>query len=135
MNSVTNQYIWLKCYLSFYKIVADGMRSLKYLANAISTSYLFLEKNRNENVYSFFSTLTTISSSSAKMVQQILSLTDNCSALTISEGIVVLKDLECAACKFAVDSTSNNFIPPFLLFFINIFVNILYICYPHTYNK
>ena len=135
MNSVTNNYLWLKYYLSFYlfayanirkfKIVADGMRSFNSLAGAINKIYSFLEKNINENVYSFLSTLTTNSSSSASIVQRIVSFTDRFNALTISEGIVVLNDLECDACRFAVDSTSNNFIPPFMLFFINIFDNIL----------
>ena len=130
MISVTNNYIWLKCYLNFNKIVADGMRSYNALARAIKYEYSFFEKKLNEIVYSFLSTLTTNSSSSANIVQDILSFSDKFNALTISEGIVVLKDLECDACKFATDSTSNNFIPPFMLFVINIFVNILYICYP-----
>ena len=132
---VTINYLWLKCYLSFclfveanikkFKIVADGMRSFNALANAINKLYSFLEKNINENVYSFLSTLTTNSSSSASIVQSSVSFTDRSNALTISEGIVVLSDFECDACRFAVDSTSNNFIPPFMLFFINIYDNIL----------
>ncbi len=125
MFGVTINYVWLKCYLKFYKIVADKMRSSNRLAVALNSFYSYFEKNINKNNYSFFSTLTTNSSFSAKIVQRILSLTDNFNALTISVGIVVLKDLECFACKFAVDSTSNNFIPPFMYFLINIFVNIL----------
>lgn len=130
MISVTNNYIWLKCYLNFNKIVADGMRSSNTLARAIADKYSFLEKKLKEIVYSFLSTFTTNSSSSANIVQEIISFSDRFNALTISEGIVVRKDLECDACRFAVDSTSNNFIPPFMFFLINIFVNILYICYP-----
>lgn len=133
MISVTNNYIWLKCYLNLFKIVADGMRSLNALALAINHLCSFFKKNIkniNKKIQSFLLTLITNSSSSAKIVQRSLSFSDSSNAFTISEGIVVLKDLECDACKFAVDSTSNNFIPPFMLFFINIFVNILYICYP-----
>lgn len=125
MIFVTINNIWLKCYLNFNKIVADGMRSLNSLAVALNGIYSFLEKNINENVYSFLSTLTTNSSSSASIVQSNVSFTDKFNALTISEGIVVLKDFECDACRFAVDSTSNNFIPPFMFFFINIYDNIL----------
>ena len=101
------------------------MGSNNQLAIALNRLCYFLEKNMNENVYSFFSTLTTNSSFSAEIVQHILSLTDKFNAFTTSVGIVVLKDLECDACKLAVDSTSNNFIPPFMFFLINIFDNIL----------
>ena len=136
MNSVTNKYIWLKCYLNFNKIVADGMRSFSnVLANAIFNECSFLEKKLKEIVNYFLSTLTTNSSSSANIVQEIISFSDRFNALTISEGIVVLKDFECDACRFATDSTSNNFIPPFMFFLINIFANILYIGYPQIYYK
>ncbi len=132
MFAVTTCYLWLKCYLNFYKIVADKMRSYNILAIAINYICCFLEKNIIIISYSFLETLITNSSSSAKIVQQILSFSDKFKALTTSVGIVVLKDFEWDACKFAVDSTSNNFIPPFMYFLINIFVNILYICYPHN---
>lgn len=128
---VTIYYIWWKCYLNIYKIVADGMRSGGWLAVAIDIYLAYSKKNINEYFYSFFSTLTTISSFSAKIVQHIVSLTDNFNALTISVGIVVLKDFECFDCKFAVDSTSNNFIPPFMYLIVNIYVNILYIGYQY----
>lgn len=130
MFVVTINNLWLKSYLSFVKWVADKMRSLNTLAIALNRFMLFFYKKINEKVYSFLETLITNSSSSAKIVQEILSFSDKSNALTTSVGIVVLKDLECDACKLAVDSTSNNFIPPFLLFLINIYVNILYICYP-----
>lgn len=135
MLRVTINNIWLKSYLSFVKWVADVMRRLNQLALALNCFYFVLEKNRNEKVYSFLVTLITNSSSSAKIVQEILSFSDKFNALTTSVGIVVLKDLECDACKLAVDSTSNNFIPPFMFFLINIFANILYICYPQNLNK
>lgn len=125
MIIVTICYIWLKCYLNFNKIVAGVMRGCNQLAIALKCITFFLEKNIKGNVYSFFSTLITNSSSSAKIVQHILSFTDKFNALTTSVGMVVLKDLECDACKLAVDSTSNNFIPPFMYFLINIFDNIL----------
>ena len=134
MFVVTINNLWLKSYLSFVKWVADKMRSLNTLAIALNRFMLFFYKKINEKVYSFLETLITNSSSSAKIVQEILSFSDKFNALTTSVGIVVLKDLECDACKLAVDSTSNNFIPPFLLFLINIYVNILYICYPQIIN-
>ena len=134
MFVVTITNLWLKSYLSFVKLVADKMRSLNTLAIALNRFMLFFYKKINEKVYSFLETLITNSSSSAKIVQEILSFSDKFNALTTSVGIVVLKDLECDACKLAVDSTSNNFIPPFLLFLINIYVNILYICYPQIIN-
>ena len=134
MFVVTITNLWLKSYLSFVKWVADKMRSLNTLAIALNRFMLFFYKKTNEKVYSFLETLITNSSSSAKIVQEILSFSDKFNALTTSVGIVVLKDLECDACKLAVDSTSNNFIPPFLLFLINIYVNILYICYPQIIN-
>lgn len=134
MFVVTITNLWLKSYLSFVKWVADKMRGLNTLAVALNRFMLFFYKKINEKVYSFLETLITNSSSSAKIVQEILSFSDKFNALTTSVGIVVLKDLECDACKLAVDSTSNNFIPPFLLFLINIYVNILYICYPQIIN-
>ena len=44
MISVTIYYIWLKCYLSLSKIVADGMRSYNQLAIALNGTYLFFKK-------------------------------------------------------------------------------------------
>ena len=125
MNFVTINNLWLKCYLKFYKIVADRMRGFNTLAIALNDIYCFLEKNINENVYSFLATLIFMSLSSTNICQRILSLSDKFNALTISTGIVVLNDLECAVCKFAVDSSSNSFIPPFMLFLVNIYDNIL----------
>ena len=111
MFVVTITNLWLKSYLSFVKWVADKMRSLNTLAIALNRFMLFFYKKINEKVYSFLETLITNSSSSAKIVQDSLSFSDKFNALTTSVGIVVLKDLECDACKLAVDSTSNNFIP------------------------
>ena len=133
MLEVTINNIWLKCYLKFYKIVADRMRGYNTLAIALNKLYGVLTKNINKKIHSFFETLITNSSSSAKIVQHTLSFSDKFNAFTTSVGIVVLKDLECDACKFAVDSTSNNFIPPFMFFLVNICVNMLYICYPHNF--
>ena len=135
MLRVTINSLWLKCYLKFYKIVPVKMGGYNTLAIALNKLNGVLIKKFNKKIYSFFATLITNSSSSAKIVQEILSFSDKFNALTTSVGIVVLKDLECDACKLAVDSTSNNFIPPFMFFFINIFVNMLYIGYLHNLNK
>lgn len=43
--SVTINNIWLKCYLNFNKIVADGMRSLNLLAIALNGICLVFERN------------------------------------------------------------------------------------------
>lgn len=136
MYFVTYVNIWLKCYITFCDIVADGKRGSNVLANAIAKFNLFLinKKNIKNRFYCFLFTVTLSSSSSAETIQTSLSFADKFSAFAISPGIVVLKDFECGACRFAVDSTSNNFIPPYLLFFINIFVNILYICCLHIFE-
>ena len=135
MSSVTYCNIWLKCYITFCDIVADGKRCSNVLARAINFLYTVFEniKKIKNRCYSFFLMVTTSSFSSADTIHFILSFTDRSNVFTISPGIVVLSDLECDACRFAVDSTSNNFIPPFLLFFVYIFVNILYIFYLHIY--
>lgn len=133
MTYVTYCNIWLKCYINFLYIVADEKRSSNVLAIALDFFYVIFDniKKIEGNCYSFFLMVTTSSSSSADTTHLILSFTDRFSAFTISPGIVVLSDFECDACRFAVDSTSNNFIPPCLLFLVYIFVNILYICCQH----
>ena len=125
MNSVTNNYIWLKCYLNLFKIVADKMRSLTGLALALNYFYWSLEKNIRNKFYCFLFTVQTSSLSSTDTIHEILSLSDRLNAFTISTGTVVRSDFECEVCKFTVDSDSNNFIRSFLLFFINILCNIL----------
>lgn len=129
MISVTNNYIWLKCYLNLFKIVADGMRSSKVLARAIRNQYSFFKKNLNENVYSFLMLMMMLLSSAFTSQDNLSSLV-NSNIPTISDGIVVRNDFERGFCCITFDLTSNNFIPPFMLFFINIFDNILYIFYP-----
>ena len=124
MNSVTNIYLWLKCYLKFYKIVAVEMRSYITVAMAINYLYLFSEKNLKK-IYCFLLTVQTNSLSSTSTFHDNLSLSDKFKACTISTGTVVRKDFECEVCRFTVDSNSNNFIHSFLLFLINIFDNIL----------
>ena len=128
MSFVTYCNIWLKCYITFCDIVAGVKRGYNVLAKAIGDLWLITFKNFLI-FYSFFFTVTLSSSFSADTVHNILSLGERFNAFTISPGIVVLKDFECGACKFAVDSDSNNFIPPYLLFVINIFVNLSYIDY------
>ena len=136
MNVVTYCNIYLKCYITFCDIVADGKRGSNVLANAINFLYTVfknIKKIKDDIYYSFLWMVTTSSSSSADTIHVSLSFSDRFSVFTISPGIVVLKDFECDACRFAVDSTSNNFIPPYLLFFVYIFVNILYIFCLHLY--
>jgi len=134
MNSVTNNNLWLKYYLNICRcckttfinihLVADKMRSYNLLAMAINYFYLFSEKNIKKD-YCFLLTVQTNSLSSTDTVHANLSLSDKFNACTISTGTVVLNDFECEVCKLTVDSNSNNFIHSFLLFFINIYVNIL----------
>lgn len=124
MNFVTIYYIWLKCYLYLCRIVAAKMRSITPLAIAFDDLYSFFEKNI-KNIYCFLFTVQTSLLSSTVTNQDILSLSDSSSACTISTGTVVRSDFECAVCKFTVDSNSNNFMSPFMLFLVNIFDNIL----------
>lgn len=139
MSFVTYFNIWLKCYINLfncYYIVADGKRSSNVLANAIVSYDIFVLKNIKkikDFVYSFF-TVTTILSSCEFTSQESLLLFDSSKIPAISEGMVVLNDFDFGFCCITFDVTLNNFIPPFLLFFVNIFVNILYIIYPQK-NK
>lgn len=128
MNSVTNKYIWFKCYLNLFKLVADGMRGLQSFSECFKCLLLFLFKKIIKNYNSF---LTVIDSSLSTVVtsQDNLSLSESSSIPTICEGMVVLNDFDFGFCNITLDFTSNNFITPFLLFFINIFDNILYIFY------
>lgn len=126
MNSVTNKYIWFKCYLNLFKLVADRMRGLLVLAMLLNKFNAFFEfKKIIKNNYYFLLTVQTNSLSTTDTFHKSLSLSPKCNAWTISTGTVVRNDFECAVCKFTVDSNSNNFITPFLFFFVNIFVNIL----------
>lgn len=129
MNSVTNKYIWFKCYLNLFKLVADGMRGLKSFSDSFKCLLLFFVKNlRNDDSYCFL-IFTEISLLSVVTSHVNLSLSSSSSIPAISEGIVVRNDLDLGFCNITLDFTSNNFITPFMLFFINIFDNILYIFY------
>ena len=98
------------------------------LARAIDNFYRVSNLLKKICVYSFFM-VTTISSFCEFTSQDNLLLSVNSSIPTISDGMVVLNDFEFGFCCMTFDFTSNNFIPPFLSFVINIFVNILYIIY------
>ena len=131
MSFVTYVNIWLKCYITFCNIVADGKRGFNVLANAIDNLYkVILVKNIKKigKIYSFFK-VTTISSFLDCTSQANLSVFFRSNIPTISEGMVALNDFDHGFCCITLDLTSNNFIPPYLLFFINIFINILYIIY------
>ena len=126
MNSVTNKYIWFKCYLNLFKLVADKMRGSLVLAMLLNKFNAFFEfKKIIRNIYYFLLTVQTNSLSTTDTFHRSLSLSPKFKACTISTGTVVRSDFECDVCKFTVDSNSNNFITPFLLFFVNIFVNIV----------
>lgn len=126
MNSVTNKYIWFKCYLNLFKLVADRMRGLIVLAMLLNNFNAFFGfKKIIRKCYYFLLTVHTNSLSMIDTFHRSLSLSSKCRAWTISTGTVVRNDFECDVCKFTVDSNSNNFITPFLLFFVNIFDNIL----------
>lgn len=141
MISVTINNLWLKCYLNIcimhnraftnFHIVADKMRSLNIIAIALNGKYFFFEKKLNENVYSFLMLMIMLLSSALTSQVNLSSLV-NSKIPAISEGIVVRNDFERGFCCITFDLTSNNFIPPFLLFFINIYDNILYIFYPQN---
>lgn len=82
MKFVANYNIWLKCYIIFCYIVADGKRRLQYLARAINNLNLFLEKNIVAT-YSFLIS-TIISPSSVFTTHTILSSLCSSSIPTIS---------------------------------------------------
>ena len=128
MNSVTNKYIWFKCYLTLSKIVADVMRGFKLVSDSFDGLLMFFVKKLKDDDYCFL-TDTNISLFSVVTSQDNLSLSDSSNIPTISDGMVVRNDLDFGFCNITFEFTSNNFISPFLLFFINIFVNILYIFY------
>ena len=130
MIVVTINNIWLKSYLSFVKWVADKMRSLNTLAIALNGKYYFSEKNIKN--HSCFLSDILGSLSSTLTIQTNLSLSESSIIPAISEGIVVLNDLDFGFCRITLDVTSNNFILSYLSFVINIFVNILYILYPQS---
>lgn len=125
MNFVTYCNIWLKCYITFCDIVADGKRGSNVLAKAIDKLWLTLGE-KLKNIYSFF-TFTVISLLSECTSQDNLLSLLNSKIPTISLGIVVRRLFEFGFCCIILDFTSNNFIPPILSFFVNIFVYILYI--------
>lgn len=127
MNSVTNNYIWFKCYLNLFKLVADGMRGLQSFSGSFKCLLLFLFKKNKDN-YCFL-TVTEISLLSVVTSHFNLSLSASSNTPTISEGIVVRNDFERGFCNITLDFTSNNFITPFMLVLVNIFDNILYIFY------
>lgn len=128
MNSVTNKYIWFKCYLNLFKLVADGMRGLKSFSGSFKCLLLFFVKKLRNDGYCFL-IFTEISLLSVVTSHANLSLSSSSSIPTISDGIVVRNDLDFGFCNITLDFTSNNFMTPFMLFFINIFDNILYIFY------
>ena len=135
MTYVTYCNIWLKCYITFCDIVADGKRGSNALAIALDIFYIVFEniKKIKEVVYSFFM-VTTISSFWELTSQDNLLLLVSSKIPTISEGMVVLNDFDFGFCCITLDFTSNNFIPPFLYFVINIFDNILYIIYLYIFS-
>ena len=134
MNSVTNKYIWFKCYLTLSKIVADGMRSFKRVSDSFKCFLLVFGEKNKEN-YNCFFTVTEISLSSVLTSQDNLSLSPSSNIPAISDGIVVLNDLDLGFCNITFDFTSNNFIHSFLSFVINIFVNKVYIFYLQSIYK
>ena len=132
MNSVTNKYIWFKCYLKLFKLVADGMRGIQSISDSFKCLLLvflnFIKKLINDDDYCFLS-LTVISLLLVETSHANLSLSSSSRIPTISDGMVVLNDLDFGFCNITFDFTSNNFISPFMLFLVNIFDNILYIFY------
>lgn len=128
MNFVTYYKYWLICYIKFFCMAPHEVAGSPMLARAIDNFYNVSLDLKKICVYSFFM-VTTISSFCELTSHDNLLLSVNSSIPTISDGIVVLNDLDFGFCCMTFDFTSNNFIPPCLSFVINIFVNILYIIY------
>ena len=132
MSAVTYHNIWLKCYITFCDIVAGEKRGSNVLAKAIGNLWLINGK-KYIKFYSFF-ICTVISLLSVFTAQINLSSLLNSKIFAISLGMVVRRLFELGFCWIIFDFTSNNFIPPFMLFVINIFVKILYIFYLFSFS-
>lgn len=130
MNLVTIHYLWFKSYLNFIKWVADGMRGYYGLAIALNKLYGVSSKKINKKIHSTFSSVIFGLLSSTLTTHANLSSSDSSIIPAISEGIVVLNDLDLGFCRIILEVTSNNFIISFLSFVVNIFVNKVYIFYP-----
>lgn len=126
MNSVTINYIWLKCYLNFYKIVADKMRSLYVLAIAINEFCVLFKKNNNEN-HSTFSTLISVFPLLYSTTQLTLSPISAPKNFITSLGMVVLADKLFGRATEILDSYSNTFISPiFVVSYIYLYTQVIY---------
>ncbi len=136
MNCVVKFNICLKCYITFWYIVADKKRGLSRLAIAINDYNNILRKKYKYYSSCFLDIVMTILSSFEDIVQTILSLSCKCKALTISTGTVVLKDLEFGVCRFTVDSELNfKFIHLFLFFITNIIYQLIIYILPIRFGK
>ena len=134
MHVVTYCNIYSKCYINLFTwfcIVARGKRSSNVLVSVIANYGVSVFKNIKKyvNYYKSFFTVTIKSSPWEDTSQTNVLASDIFMMFTISEGIVVLSDFDFGFCNITLDFTSNNFIPPFLSFVINIYVNISYIIY------
>lgn len=72
---ITYCNIWLKCYITFCDIVADGKRGSNVLANAINNfeKYLFLIKKNIKNYNFNFSTVIVVPSGLTSTIHLTLS--------------------------------------------------------------
>lgn len=126
MNSVTNNYIWLKCYLNLFEIVANGKRGSLILARAINKFKKSIEKNI-KNVYNAFSILISVfpsEYSTNHLTESPISAPKN---FMISLGIVVLPDVELGLATDIFDSYSNTFISPiFVVLYIYLYTQRIY---------
>ena len=126
MISVTINNIWLKCYLKFYKIVADKMRNIYRLALALDDFKKSLIKKIKKH-YSSFSTFISVFPSVYSTIQLTLSPISAPKNFITSLGIVVLADKLFGRATEILDSYSNTFMPPiFVNHYIYIYAQVIY---------
>lgn len=128
MYFVTYCNIWLKCYITFCDIVADGKRCSNVLAIAINDLWLIILKNIKK-YYSTFLTFTIVSPSMYSTVQFTESPISTPKNFITSFGMVVLPDKLFGLAIEIFDSYSNTFIPPILFFVIYNYIHIIYIIF------
>lgn len=122
MSFVTYCNIWLKCYITFCDIVADGKRGFNVLARAIGKFNNDIKKNIKNSVYSFFGSFVNvmIASSSLMSTSQVSwSPFSKFNNFTKPIGTTVLK----LPPLYDMILLNVTFIPPYLSVFTYIYID------------
>lgn len=111
MNSVTNNNIWFKCYITFCNIVANEKRSSQYLAIAINKFKEFF-------IYSNFFSFTEVPFSSMVTIHS-----------TESPGFTSKNFLTCCG---IIKRAESNWLLPFPTFDLNLNIGMFSFLYFNT---